>query len=140
MLHLIHPALVHFSVAFIVAGGTGEVWGMLARREPVRRWGAALVLVGLVSLVPTLASGYLAANTLRVPATAVPLLDAHERNGWILLGLLVLAQFWKAWCRGRVPERQRWLYASVTIGAVLTAIYSAWLGGRLVYGHGIGVL
>ena len=88
MFHLFHPALVHFSVAFIVAGGLAEVWGMTGGREAVQRWGATLLLVGLASLVPTIASGYLAHNTLDVSGAPKPLLDSHERNGWILLGLL----------------------------------------------------
>jgi uncharacterized membrane protein len=139
MLHLIHPALVHFSVAFIIAGGAGEVWGMLAGRDAVRRWGASLALAGLVSLVPTLASGYLAANTVHVPEASARLLDAHERNGWIVLGLLFAAQFWKAWGGGRIPERQRSFYAAVMAAAVLFTVYGAWLGGRMVYAHAIGV-
>jgi uncharacterized membrane protein len=140
MLHLIHPALVHFSVAFVVAGGSAEVWGLLAEREALRRWGATLVLVGLASLVPTLASGYLAANTLDVPEASESLLAAHERNGWIVFGLLAASQFWKAWCGGRIPDRHRLLYAAGMLATVLLTAYSAWLGGRMVYTHAIGVL
>ena len=140
MLHLIHPGFVHFSVAFIVAGAVVEVWGLLAARDPVRRWGAVLLLVGLVSLVPTLASGYLAANTLEVPEASRDLLDAHERNGWILLGLLCASQFWKAWGGGRIPDRHRLIYVAVLLATVLLVLYGAWLGGRMVYAHGIGVL
>jgi uncharacterized membrane protein len=139
MLHLFHPALVHFAVAFIIVGGCAEVWGMLTRREPVRRWAATLVLVGLASLVPVLATGYLAANVLDVPPPTDRLLAAHERNGWILFGLLLATQFAKAWCGGRIPDRLRWIYAGSLIVAVLQAACGAWLGGRLVYGAGVGV-
>lgn len=140
MLHLFHPALVHFSVAFIMVGGCAEVWGEVTRREGARRWGATLLLAGLASLVPTIASGYLAANTLDVPQASRPLLGAHERTGWILLGLLFTAQFWKAWCGGRIPDRLRWIYLAVMMAAVLLVAYGAWLGGRMVFGSGIGVL
>ena len=57
MLHLVHPALVHFSVAFLVFGAIAEAGGLLARREALARWGGQLVLVGCVSLVPTIVSG-----------------------------------------------------------------------------------
>jgi len=140
MLHLFHPALVHFSVAFLIVGGCTEIWGALTRRDGARRWGATLVLVGLGSLVPTIASGYVAANTLEVPQGSRPLLDAHEQTGWILLGLLFAAQFWKAWCGGRIPDRLRWIYFAVMVATVLLVAYGAWLGGRMVFGSGIGVL
>ena len=140
MFHLFHPAFLHFSVAFIVTGGAVEVWGLVADRESHRRFGATLLLIGLVSLVPTIATGYLAANTLGLPEDGGLLLGAHERNGWILLGLLVGSQFWKAWFRGELPARHQPFYAVVLIAVILLTAYSAWLGGRMVYGQGHGVL
>ncbi len=139
MLHLFHPAFLHFSVAFIVAGGVAEAWGLVADRESPRRFGATLLLIGLVSLVPTIATGYLAANTSGLPEDGGLLLGAHERNGWILLGLLVGSQFWKAWFRGELPASHRPFYVAVLIAVVLLTAYSAWLGGRMVYGQGYGV-
>jgi uncharacterized membrane protein len=140
VLHLIHPALVHFSVAFLVVGAASEAVGLLARLDAAARWGGTLVLVGAASLVPTIVSGYLAANTLAFDAAAEPLLDAHERNGWILLGLVLAVLFWKAWNGGRVADGQRLVYA-LLLGAVLAvALWSAWLGGRMVYFEGVGVL
>ena len=54
MLHLFHPAFLHFTVAFLVAGGGLEAWGLLADREGPRRLGSTLLLIGLVSLIPTI--------------------------------------------------------------------------------------
>jgi uncharacterized membrane protein len=89
--------------------------------------------------VPTIASGYVAANTVSVAPEAANLLAAHERNGWLLLGLALASQFWKAWSGGRLPPGQERPYAALVAGIVLLTIYSAWLGGSMVYGHGIGV-
>jgi len=139
MLHLFHPGFVHFSVAFVVAGAAAEIWGTLGGREPVRRWGATMLIAGLISLVPTLASGYLAANTVEVPDEAAGLLESHERNAWLLLGLLFGSQFWKAWCGGSIPQRQRKLYVLALLAIALLALYGAWLGGRMVYEHAVGI-
>ena len=63
----------------------------------------------------------------------------HERQGWILLGVLVLLHFWKGWYRGRLPRGQwRWYALSLCATAALV-FHGAWLGGRLVYGFGLGV-
>ena len=139
MLHLIHPACIHFTVAFIVTGAACEVWGLLAERGGVQRFGSTLLLVGLMCLVPAIASGYLAANTLEFSESGARLLDSHERNGWILLAVLLASQFWKAWFRGEVPRAQRWPYAAVLIATLLLTVYSAFLGGSMVYGEGVGV-
>jgi uncharacterized membrane protein len=140
MLHLIHPALVHFTVAFLVLGGACEAAGLLAGRSGLARWGGGLVLVGAVSLVPTIVSGYLAANTIERVEGARELLAAHERNGLLLLGAVAGCLFWKSWCGGRLPPGHQRPYALLLAGTVLLAVWGAWLGGRMVYAHGVGVL
>ena len=65
MLHLLPPAAVHFSVAFLVAGGLGESFGILLRRPGIERWSGTLVLLGTLSLFPTVVTGFLAENVLR---------------------------------------------------------------------------
>ena len=139
MLHLIHPALVHFAVALLLLGATVEAVALLAGRDVVARWGGSLVLVGLAALVPAIGSGYLAANTVDVPKAAQGLLDLHELNGWILLALAFASQFWKAWAGGLLPERQRRAYVALLLAVVAAAAWSAWLGGQMVYVQGIGV-
>ena len=138
-MHLIHPALVHFSLAFIFVGCASEVCGLLSRRDSFARWGSRLTLIGLASLVLTIASGYLAANTLDFDDEGLTLLDSHERNGWILLGVLFVSQFWKAWCGGRIPDRLAPLYVLMLTAALALTVWGAWLGGQMVYGQGIGV-
>jgi uncharacterized membrane protein len=139
MLHLVHPALVHFSVAFLVSGAIVEIAGMLAEREAARRWGGSLLLAGLAALVPTIASGYLAANTVALGAGGAASLAYHELNGWIVLALAFASQFWKAWCGGRVPERARIAYVGLLAALAVATVCGAALGGRMVYLQGIGV-
>lgn len=139
MLHLIHPVLVHFGVAFVAAGTLLESYGLLVDKQAARRFGAPLWGVGTVLLVIVIASGYVAANTIELPAGAGETLTDHERQGWILLAALVLLQFWKGWYRGRLPKAQQPWYALGLCLAAALLFYSAWLGGRLVYGFGVGV-
>jgi uncharacterized membrane protein len=140
MLHLFHPALGHLAVAFLVIGAGTEGLALVAGRDRAARWGGSLLLVGLAALVPVIASGYLAANTVEVPAAAAGLLDLHELNGWLLLALALASQFWKAWAGGRVPDRQRRAYVALLAAVVASTLYGAWLGGQMVYVQGIGVL
>ncbi len=140
MLHLIHPAFVHFSIALLILGGVIEAAGLFASREPLARFGGTLLVLGTLSLVPTIVTGFLAANTVTPGDGATGLLGSHERNGLLLLGCFVALQFWKAWYRGQLPASQRRLYAVLLLVGVLLVGYSAWLGGQLVYLHGVGVL
>jgi uncharacterized membrane protein len=139
MLHLFHPALVHVSVAFLVVGGSVEALALWARRDVPARWGGSLVAIGLASLVLTIASGYLAVNSVPLPEGAESLVATHERNGWILIALVFAAVFWKAWRRGQPAPHPRALYLALLVAIVALTSYEAWLGGSMVYARGIGV-
>lgn len=139
MLHLIHPALVHFSVAFLVFGGLCEAVGLLTDRDRPARFGSILVLIGTLSLLPTIVSGYLAANTLDLGEEGMRVLDAHERNAFVLFGVFLLAHLWKGWVGGRLDRTQGRLYAVLLLAGVLLTAYGALLGGEMVYRLGVGV-
>jgi uncharacterized membrane protein len=139
VLPLVHPDIVHFAVAFIVVGASLEAYAYLRSPESLLRWAAPLLVVGTVSLIAVIFTGYLAANSIEVDPAAMETLKSHEKNGWILLALVVLAQFWKAWNGGRIEGAQRKLYAAWLLLIVACALYGALLGGELVYQWGVGV-
>jgi len=139
MLHLLHPACVHFSIALLILGGLWEAWGQLAGRQTAIRRGGIVTIVGTLTLLPTLVSGYLAANSVPIPESAETIFGLHELNGWVVAGLFVALLFWKGWYRGSVPEAQRHYYAIALLLGVLLVSYGAFLGGDMVYMHGVGV-
>lgn len=138
-MHLLHPALVHFAIAFLVAGGLAESVGILARRERAERFGSVLVVLGTLALVLSVASGFLALNVVTLPPGSEDAMGAHERMGLVLLGTFLTLALWKGWHQGRIPEPQRPLYAVTLLGGVGMVLGAAWLGGVVVYGHGVGV-
>ena len=139
MLHLIHPALVHVTVAFLGVGGILEAVGILARSERAERSGTLLTLIGTASLLPTVAAGFLAENTIDVAASALPWLDRHERFAIILLGVVLCLLVTRAWGHGRVAASARTIYAAALLLAVALMLVTAFFGGLLVYGFGVGI-
>ncbi len=137
-LHLIHPPLVHFTVAFLVVGGLCEAFGILRGRERAERFGAVLVLIGTVFLVPTVASGLLAENTVSLRSGEWDL-ELHERVGFAILAVFLLGAFAKAWVRGNLTGRMRTAYAILLLIGVALVVAGSLIGGHLVYDHGIGV-
>jgi len=139
VLHLFHPALVHFSVASLVAGGVAESWGLAARREGLARGGGMLVLAGLLSLAPTMFTGYVAANSIDVPAPALDDLGRHELGAWLVAAVFAAALIWKGWLRGQLPDTQRLPYVALLVAGVLLVVWTALAGGEMVFVHGVGV-
>jgi uncharacterized membrane protein len=139
VLHLFHPALVHLTVAFLVAGGIVEAYGIARRHEALERFGMILVVAGTASLIPTTLAGFLAENSLTLSDAGAAAVDQHERFGIMVLGVFLPLLLVRAWGRGRVPQSARWVYlAGLVVGIVLT-VTVAYLGGRMVYALGVGV-
>jgi uncharacterized membrane protein len=137
---LFHPALVHFSVAFLITGAACEAWGIFLGRSALEKFGGRLVMAGAVSLVPTIIAGFVARNGIvEASETLISAMDLHERAGLVLLGLFGVAVLWRAWGQGRIPEGHRKVYAVWLILGIAVTVYTAWLGGGLVYGLGAGV-
>jgi uncharacterized membrane protein len=139
LLHLIHPVLVHATVAFLIVGGLVEAYGIVRRREGLERFGGALVVLGTVSLVPSIVAGFLAENSLTLSVAGGEAVDDHERLGLLVLGMFAPLLLMKAWGRGRPPERWRVLYAAGLIVGVGLAAAAAYEGGFMVYELGVGV-
>jgi uncharacterized membrane protein len=139
VLHLIHPVLVHVTVASLIAGGLVEAYGIWRRREGAERFGGTLVVVGTASLVPTIVAGFLAANSLALSTAGADAVDDHERLGLLVLGVFVPLLLLKAWGRGRPPERWRGLYVAGLLVGVGLASAAAYVGGFMVYELGVGV-
>lgn len=139
MLHLVHPVLVHATVAFLIIGGLVEAYGVVTRRNAAERFGGILVVVGTISLVPTIVAGFLAENSLTLSSAGEEAVDDHERLGLLVLGVFVPLLLMKAWGRGRPPEHWRGLYAAGLVVGVGLAAAAAYVGGLMVYELGVGV-
>jgi len=139
VLHLIHPVFVHATVVFLILGGLVEGYGISRRRAAAQRFGGTLVVIGTVSLLPTIAAGFLAENSLTLTEAGQAAVDDHERLGLLVLGVFVPLLLLKAWGRGTPPERWRGLYVAGLVVGVALAAAAAYVGGFMVYELGVGV-
>jgi uncharacterized membrane protein len=139
VLHLVHPVLVHATVAFLIAGGLVEAYGIARRHDGAERFGGILVVAGTISLLPTIVAGFLAENSLTLTPAGADAVDDHERLGLLVLGVFVPLLLMKAWGRGRPPQRWRGLYAAGLLVGVGLAVAASYLGGLMVYELGVGV-
>ncbi|MET0401497.1 MAG: DUF2231 domain-containing protein [Cystobacter sp.] len=117
------PSTVILDVAAAVSGDRS--WDRTARRL----WWATAA-VGMVSGV----AGLAASQEVRLDTqrTRDMLVQHGLGNGVIILGALGIA----AW---RTGHRASWVSGLLGAGSLLLVGYSAWLGGELVYSHGVGV-
>lgn len=135
MRHPLHPALVHFPVACwsltTAADLASLVWG-----EPAWRFAAIVLLVGIGFSIPAMLAGFFEL------AKVAPDSPAIKDVNWHMLAVLSALSCYTASLFLRLDGTRLIEPGYLAIGfSVLGFVclgVAGWLGGKLVYGHGLG--
>jgi uncharacterized membrane protein len=133
----LHPALVHFPIAGLVALAVTDFVGLVLRREAWRRAGMVVLIATAVSLVPTVATGLLRASHIEFHAAEHSLLATHRTLNLIVTGLVAVALVLRAARRRHLQGLQRAhriVYLASVFAATSLVLVAADFGGRMVYG------
>jgi uncharacterized membrane protein len=137
-LHELHPSLVHLPLALLPGAALVDVMAAsargLVRRTALDRVGRALwwAAVGAAALAG--AAGMAASQEVRADEPRAR--DAMWLHGTGNVGILLAGAGLAAW---RSTHRANVASAALGASAVAAVVYTAWLGGELVYSHGVGV-
>lgn len=141
----LHPAVVHFPIAFLVAGAVVAVGAVFIRRLGLP-WIAFVVLaVGAAGAVVAVGTGSNEASRAGgISETAEDILDEHGELGETArniaiaatLAALVAAGVSKTRFAGRGLSA---VTALLAVSAAYCVIQTGHLGGQLVYQHGVGI-
>jgi uncharacterized membrane protein len=133
----LHPALIHFPIALLLAGVAVELVARLGRRVSLARAGAALIVAGVAAGVIAAAAG--AVSYFTVPAhteAAHHQMETHlvvASAALVLFAIVAVAR----WRRRDRPASALALSGGVVASVLLIA--AAFLGGQAVYHGGAGV-
>lgn len=136
-----HPRLVHFPIAFLIAGSVLALACMLRWQRPTLAATAwLLILLGWVSLFPAVLTGLIDQNSAPQDPAIRSLLSVHTALGFTLIAVygLMLYERLRTPDALLAPASRRRLMALALLGLALVLI-DGWVGGTLVYTHGVGV-
>lgn len=141
----LHPAVVHFPIAFLPLALGFEAAGLLLRAQDWLRHAAAATFAaaGATAFFAYEAGESAADSLVGVPAEVQPHLALHSDWGhyafWSL-GALALLRLGLAWLERRGPRPLlRALALVLGLAALGVVVRAADLGGGLVFEHGVGV-
>jgi uncharacterized membrane protein len=130
----VHPALAHFPVALLPTAVAADVVGTLTDNDSLMEMGRQLMPLAAASVAATGIAGFAAQEAIRTRDVSHDLLITHRTLNIGLLALSVGLAAIRA--RSRRPSAG-YLLAGLAGAALVT--YSGYLGGRMVYAHGVGV-
>jgi uncharacterized membrane protein len=136
MRHPLHPALVHFPIACwslaTAADLASPVWG-----EPAWRLAGVLLVAGIGFSIPAMLAGFL---ELAKVAEDNPAIKDVNRHMLMIMGALscyVASLFLRL--HGTSFVEPGLLAIGLSVLGFLCLGVAGWLGGKLVYGHRLGV-
>ena len=140
----LHPAVVHFPIAFLLLGAGVAVLAVFIRRWHLPLFVAVLLVCGAAGSMVATSTGEEAAERIKVSEAGEDVLDEHEdwgemaRNFAVMAAVLSIAAAFAA--NKRIAGR---LLSGGTAGLALCAAFAVaqagHYGGELVYRHGAGV-
>lgn len=130
----IHPATVHAPITLLPLSLAADALGRLTRSDDLLALGRRTMPLAAAGAVVAGLAGLVAQQAANVPEEAHEILTTHRNLNLGLIGLTTLLARKRA--REGCPSIG---YLAVGLGGLATMAYSAYLGGHMVYAHGVGV-
>lgn len=132
-LYLLHPAVVHFPIALLLAGWAAGILGR--RHEAAAQAASWLLWAGTLSAWAAMALGLLAAKTAPHVPPAWQTLALHQTLAFWTVGLFTALSLW----RWRLGRRAEVLFLAAWLAACGVLLATGYEGGELVFTHAMGV-
>lgn len=136
----IHPSLVHFPIALLVAGAFAAILFRLLHKPQAELWGVTSLLVGWVLTLPALITGLIDKNAIVPDSPADAVVNLHTTlmiAMWIIFGLaLYLYYMWRK--KDQLSGGKVWIWFGLLLLAVILLTLAGHQGARLVYELGVG--
>lgn len=136
----IHPVLVHFAYALTVTGALSLFVVSLTPsggwRDTLKHAGDWMLAIGALSIIATAAAGFQAYYSVDHDGPSHAAMTVHRNWAVPTAVVILLLAIWR-WAKR--AERPSLLFSIPMLAAAASLSVTAWRGGNLVYGHGLGV-
>lgn len=130
----VHPSLVHFPLALLPLSVGADLLGRVTGSDALLDLGRRTMPLAAGSALLAGAAGMMAQTEVEVEGQSLEMLKTHRT---LNLGLVTVAGAMAAYRSGR--ERPSVGYLAMGLAGLATMLYSAYLGGAMVYHEGVGV-
>lgn len=139
-MHPIHPMIVHFPIALLLASWLFDLLALRWRGKQFRETSLSLLVLGVLAAGVAVLTGHVAEDAVERSGIPKQAIETHEELAfavlWVFVGLLGmrLVSYW-----GVMRERPA-LVLGLGLAGSLLLVVASYFGGDLVYRYGAGVI
>ena len=134
-----HAFAVHFPVALLLVATVFFLLLLLTKRDVFRTlylWNGSIGLFGLAAAVTT---GLFQVDEQITGGNFRNVFEVHQNLAYYTLSLFYVVFLWYVVRRKKMASGESWLLLAAHLAAAWLVMYTAYMGGVLVYEYGAGV-
>ncbi len=135
----VHPLVVHFPIAFLMAFFMLDLIGTIIKQDSWRLVASGLLYLGAIGAAMAVVAGLMAAGSVEHGDNVHLIMQRHKVFGFSILGLSVMLSIWRLLSAGIIKGSANIVF--LVLAALLNGLVAlgADLGGLMVYKHGVAV-
>jgi uncharacterized membrane protein len=130
----LHPTVVHLPLALLPIAVGAEILGALTDRQVFRTFGKRAITLAAAGAVGAAVTGLIAGEEVNVEGETRDMLQTHRNLNAVATVIAITMAVWRS--RVRKPNA---VYLAAGVAGIGVVTYTGYLGGELVYEHGVGV-
>ena len=134
-----HAALNDLPVALLLASVIFDLLGAVLKKETMKAAGYWTLIGGLVGGGLAAIAGLMAEKVAEHGEETHAMMETHETFAFVTVGLFVALAVWRTARRGMLGKQEQTIYSTAGIIGAGLLIFTANLGGRLVWDRGMGL-
>lgn len=135
-----HAFAIHFPVAFLLLSTVVYFLVLVTQREVLKTLFVSALSVGLLGLAAAVITGQFQVDAQIAEGGFVHVFQQHESLAYYALSSFYGVFIWYVVRRKKMQKPEQWMLFAVQVAATGVVLYTAYLGGVLVYQHGAGVV
>ncbi len=134
-----HPFVVHFAVALLTVSVLFDLLAVTTDRPQLQTVGWWNLFTGFLAALFAVITGLYAKNSAILTSGTATLLPLHEYLGIGTALVFTVLFIWRSSTGRKISDKWRTLYLTVAIVGVLAVLTTGFIGGLMVFEHGINV-
>jgi uncharacterized membrane protein len=131
----LHPLIVHFPIALIIAGFAADVLSLFLKKEKcLSRTGFYLMVAGALAAVAAWLTGQLFTNE-PTQGEIVKIFQKHETGALITMIIMIIGASFRIWlvAKGKEESSLKWVSFALYLTAFVAVSFTGFMGGTMVY-------